>query len=321
MEYQAIHSSDDRSIDDLSGVRHYADMVDCRPVIRRLAPLLGDTAFSQRPSVLPVPMLVSAGHERQDDPRRYQWDGMRRAHDEKCPQGMPHAIVQWTLGGSGRYADATGERAVPPGQGFIALVPSAHRYWLPTEGGPWTFAWFAVAHPQVLERLRLQVERHGAVFACDPTSAMAQRLIEVVEGLFRRSFIDDFALEAALWAYITESDRQLDRELRPPESKRALLDRVRDLVMAELDQPLGASDIAGRLGLHRVYFAERFRAATGFTPGVYITSLRLDEARRRLRDTADGIDAVAKSVGLGSASHLCRLFRRHYGGTPGSFRS
>jgi AraC-like DNA-binding protein len=317
----AIYSSDDRWIDDLSGGGENGGMSDFRTVAQRLAPVLGDTAYNVRPSVLPVPMLVSAGHERQSDPRRYQWDGMRRAHDEKCPQGVPHAIVQWTLSGSGRYADASGERALPPGQAFIALVPSAHRYWLPADGAPWTFVWFAVSHPQILERLQMQVARHGAVFTIDPGGALAQRLIELVEGLFRRSFIDDFALETALWAYLTESDRQLDRLARPPESKRALLDRVRDLVMAELAEPLGAADIAGRLGLHRVYFAERFRAATGFTPGVYITSLRLDEARRRLRDTADGVDAVAKAVGLGSASHLCRLFRRHYGGTPGSFRS
>jgi AraC-like DNA-binding protein len=270
--------------------------------------------------MLPVPMLVSAGVERQTDPRRYRWDGLRREHDVKCPQGTPHAIIQLTLDGCGGYGDGDGERLVRPGQAFIALVPSAHRYWLPENAGAWTFCWFAVAHTAVLERLRLQVQRHGATFDAEPDSALAQRLVDVVEGLFRGAFLDDFALETALWTFIAEFDRHHDRRQRPPADKQAMLERVRELVLADLAAPVGPAEAAQRLGWHRVYFAERFRAVTGFTPGAYIASVRLDEARRRLRDTDAPLDAVARTCGLGSASRLCRLFRRHFGGTPGAFR-
>ena len=61
-------------------------------------------------------------------------------------------------------------------QGFIAIVPSAHRYWLPP-GPPWTFAWFAVAHRQLLERLKT----HAGVFTCTGGSALANRHAELVE--------------------------------------------------------------------------------------------------------------------------------------------
>lgn len=287
----------------------------------RLAPFLGETAFSPRPSVLPVPMLVSAGSEQQRDPRRYRWDGLTRSHDVKCPQGVPHAVIQYTFSGHGTFADSAGERIVGPGQAFIALVPSAHRYWLPAAGAPWTFCWFAVAHPQILERLRLHVARSGAVFPIAPGGVLAGCLLDVIDGLFSKRFVDDFAIEAALWTFVIEADRQRERRQRPPESKRALLERVRDLVLAEITEPLGPVDIAKRLGLHRVYFAERFRATTGFTPGVFITSLRLEEACRRLRAGSEPLDAIASQVGLGSASHLCRLFRRHYGGTPARYRA
>jgi AraC-like DNA-binding protein len=297
-----------------------AGVADCSSLLRRLAPFLGDTAHHPRPGVLPVPMLVSAGVERQGDPHRYRWDGLRRGHDVKCPQGVPHAIVQYTLAGCGRYADRDGERAVPAGHAFIALVPSPHRYWLPAGGAPWTFCWFAVAHEAIVARLRLQVARHGAGFDADPAGALVGRIAEVVAGLFRHSFLDDFALEAALWALVSELDRHHDRRERPPADKHALLDRVRALVMADLAVPLGPADIAHRIGWHRVYFAERFRAVTGLTPGAFITGLRLDEARRLLRGGPATLDQVARAVGLGSASHLCRLFRRIYGGTPGRYR-
>jgi len=288
--------------------------------LKRLSRFLGDAAYSPRPGVLPIPMLVSAGVERQHDPRRYRWDGMRRGHDVKCPQGVAHAIIQYTLAGSGRYADLTGEHTVPTGHAFIALVPSAHRYWLPEGGTPWSFCWFAVAHPQIMDRLQSQVKRHGAVFDTQPESALAQRLLDVVDGLFRRTFIDDFAIEGALWDFVAEFDRHHDRLARPPANKQALLDRVRALVMADLSEPLGATEIAQRIGWHRVYFAERFRASAGFPPGAFITSLRLDEARRLLRNETSTLAEVAHAVGLGSASRLCRLFRRHFGATPGAYR-
>jgi AraC-like DNA-binding protein len=265
-------------------------------------------------------MLLSAGVERQQDPQRYRWDGMRRGHDVKCPQGVAHAIVQYTLSGSGRYADADGERPLPTGHAFIALVPSAHRYWLPQDGAPWSFCWFAVAHSQIMDRMRLHADNHGAVFDANPDSALAQRLFEVVEGLLRKTFFDDFAIESALWDFVAELDRHHDRLARPPANKQALLDRVRSLVMADLSDPIGATDIAKRLGWHRVYFAERFRAAAGFPPGAFITSLRLDEARRLLRNEDATLEKVAHAVGLGSASRLCRLFRRHFGATPGAYR-
>ncbi len=310
-----------RSIDNLSGVVSVAVMTDCADLARRFAALRGDVAFSPRPSALPLPLLVSGGCERQTDPRRYRWDGLRRGHDLNCPQGVPHAIVQYTLAGHGTFADAAGERRVTAGQAFIALVPSAHRYWLPEAGAPWTFCWFAVAHPQLVERLRLHVARAGATFAAAPDGAVAQGLVGIVEGLLRRSHGDESALEAALWTFVTGLDRQHERSAHPPAPKRALLEQVRELVTADLATPLGPADVAGLLGLHRVYFAERFRAATGFPPGAFITSLRLEEARRRLRETGEPLDAVARAVGFGSASQLCRVFRKHFGGTPGGYRA
>jgi AraC family transcriptional regulator len=48
--------------------------------------------------------------------------------------------------------------------------------------------------------------------------------------------------------------------------------------------------------------------------------VRLDEARRRLRASDASLADIAQACGLGSASRLCRMFRRHFGGTPGQFR-
>lgn len=288
-------------------------------LLQRLSPYLGDTAYSRRPSVLPVPMAVSAGVERQEDPRRYAYDGMHRSWDTKCPSGQEHAILQVTLAGEGVYSDARGEVAVGAGMGFIALVPAPNRYWLPT-GSTWTFSWFAVAHAQLVERLRLLVARHGAVFACAPGSPLSARHAEVVEGLFRDAFADDFALEAALWDTQHELERQADRTLLPPAPKQDLLERVRAIVLEDLSNDLGTAGIAARLGWHRVHFANRFRATTGFTPAAYVASLRLDEARRLLRDSRLPLEEIARATGLGSASRLCRMFRSHFGGTPGQFR-
>jgi AraC-like DNA-binding protein len=66
-------------------------------------------------------------------------------------------------------------------------------------------------------------------------------------------------------------------------------------------------------------FTARFKQETGQTFNEYLTQLRLDRARELLRDTEWPVQQVAKLVGV-HHSHLRRMFERHLGCSPQSFR-
>ncbi|WP_280402200.1 AraC family transcriptional regulator [Nocardia carnea] len=67
-------------------------------------------------------------------------------------------------------------------------------------------------------------------------------------------------------------------------------------------------------------FAARFQAATGQTPGRYLTTLRVERAQRFLAEQNTSVSAVARQLGYRSETAFGRAFRRHTGRTPSEWR-
>src|SRR2546429_4618381 len=63
-----------------------------------------------------------------------------------------------------------------------------------------------------------------------------------------------------------------------------------------------------------------FCAETGMTLKTYVTRVRVEAARKLLRETGDKLEAVASLVGFHDASHLSRLFVKYLSGRPGDVR-
>ncbi|GAD84648.1 helix-turn-helix domain-containing protein [Nocardia asteroides] len=67
-------------------------------------------------------------------------------------------------------------------------------------------------------------------------------------------------------------------------------------------------------------FAARFQAATGLTPGRYLTALRVERAQLFLAERDASVGAVARRLGYRSETAFGRAFRRHTGRTPTEWR-
>ncbi len=85
----------------------------------------------------------------------------------------------------------------------------------------------------------------------------------------------------------------------------------------DLDVLTEASQSAG---LPRRTFERRFRAATGFSPLVYLHEIRIQHARTLLESTTRSIDDIAQLVGYGDVPHFRSLFFRKSGLTPSRYR-
>ncbi|MFF3565413.1 AraC family transcriptional regulator [Streptomyces sp. NPDC002574] len=86
-------------------------------------------------------------------------------------------------------------------------------------------------------------------------------------------------------------------------------------------RPWTTAALAREVGVSRATLDRRFAAATGESPGAYLTRWRMDLAARRLRDTDDSLDAIAASVGYSSGYAFSRAFRRACSQSPGRFRT
>lgn len=79
--------------------------------------------------------------------------------------------------------------------------------------------------------------------------------------------------------------------------------------------------LAHEVSVSRATLARRFPALVGETPAAYLTRWRMDLAARRLRDSDDPLDEVARSVGYTSVYAFSRAFSRARSQPPGRFRA
>ncbi|NEE48998.1 helix-turn-helix transcriptional regulator, partial [Streptomyces sp. SID8455] len=93
---------------------------------------------------------------------------------------------------------------------------------------------------------------------------------------------------------------------------------LRDLLDERLGEGLTLAEAARLVHAHPTHLVRAFSAAYAIAPHQYVTSRRIDRARRLLLDGVPPGEA-ATAVGFHDQSHLTRHFKRIAGTTPGRY--
>ncbi len=175
----------------------------------------------------------------------------------------------------------------------------------------------------------LDLDYHGAAF--DDRYLVRDPLLEQLARSLGRELSEDFAhgplyaeqlmLTAAVQLVRGyTSNRRTHRLPNRGGLPGARLGRVEDLVRSRLGEQLRLEDLADAAGLSSFHFCRAFRQATGLAPFEFVASLRIEEAKRQLRETERSVFEIAIDAGFQSASHFSQIFRRHVGQTPTAYR-
>lgn len=92
-------------------------------------------------------------------------------------------------------------------------------------------------------------------------------------------------------------------------------------IHARPGHPWTVEELAGRGGLSRSAFAEKFTALVGQPPMTYLTWWRMTSAGRQLRESDTPLRTVAQNVGYTSEFAFAKAFKRAYGLPPGRYRN
>ncbi len=96
--------------------------------------------------------------------------------------------------------------------------------------------------------------------------------------------------------------------------------KVVGLMHAEPHKRWTVEALARKSGLSRAAFARRFQELVGEPPLSWLSSVRVDVARRLLETTDDGVAEVAAAVGYESEFAFSRAFKRATGAAPSHHR-
>jgi AraC-like DNA-binding protein len=151
-----------------------------------------------------------------------------------------------------------------------------------------------------------------------PDTLLRQRIHQLHHALGRQG--EEFEAEARL-AFIAERlRRHLNRTGDPaaPQPHGNLASYLRELIDARFREKVTLREVSGALNAHPAHLVRMFSREFGISPHKYLTSRRVDLARRLL---LDGIppSLAAAEAGFCDQSHLSRHFTHMLGTSPGRY--
>ncbi|GHA85806.1 MULTISPECIES: GlxA family transcriptional regulator [Streptomyces] len=113
---------------------------------------------------------------------------------------------------------------------------------------------------------------------------------------------------------------QFSAQLTAQTAVREPLRDVQHWITQHPDADLCVEALAARARLSPRHFTRAFRAETGLTPGRYVERVRLEQARRLLEDTTDGVAGISRASGYGTPEAMRRAFVKALGTAPAEYR-
>ncbi|TWF54792.1 AraC family transcriptional regulator [Neorhizobium alkalisoli] len=97
------------------------------------------------------------------------------------------------------------------------------------------------------------------------------------------------------------------------------VERARDYLVENFADDVGLEELASVAGLSRAHLIRAFRRQFHITPHSFLTDIRVQHARRRLRQGGQPAE-IALECGFADQAHFTRHFKARSGLTPGQYR-
>jgi transcriptional regulator GlxA family with amidase domain len=113
---------------------------------------------------------------------------------------------------------------------------------------------------------------------------------------------------------------QFSAQLQAQTATRKPIRHVQQWITEHPAETLTVESLALKANLSTRQFARAFTTEVGMTPGRYVDQVRIEAARRRLEDSADGIEEAARACGYGTSEAMRRAFIKTLGVSPAEYR-
>jgi transcriptional regulator GlxA family with amidase domain len=113
---------------------------------------------------------------------------------------------------------------------------------------------------------------------------------------------------------------QFSAQLQAQTATRKPFRHVQQWITEHPAETLTVESLALKANLSTRQFARAFTTEVGMTPGRYVDQVRIEAARRRLEDSADGIEEAARACGYGTSEAMRRAFIKTLGVSPAEYR-
>lgn len=244
-------------------------------------------------------------------------------------------FLAWTLSGEVEFQEREGERP------WVTHRIQKGSFFLTSGGAPYDCRWQALTSEpfvamSVFIELPLLQRALEEVFAEDAphtrlrdvsafNDAILNSMMEQVrEELMRRKasplFLQGIAQTIAIHLARNYAETVTEPRSGSPSLPGYKLRQITDWMAERIADEFNLSQLAAQAGLSKFHFNRLFKSATGLSPSQYHIHLRMDAAKRLLRETKKSVVEIALDVGYATPSHFAQLFKREVGLPPSDYR-
>ncbi|HEX4905578.1 MAG TPA: GlxA family transcriptional regulator [Acidimicrobiales bacterium] len=162
--------------------------------------------------------------------------------------------------------------------------------------------------------------RDGDVWTSAGVTAGMDLALALVEEDLGRDVALAIARRLVLFLRRPGNQSQFSAQLSLQSADRDALRDVQHHIAEHLDDDLSVDALAARAAMSPRHFARCFRDETGATPARFVEAARIEAARRRLEESDDSIESIARACGFGTAETMRRAFARVLHVAPTEYR-
>ncbi|NOT32717.1 MAG: GlxA family transcriptional regulator [Candidatus Eisenbacteria bacterium] len=162
--------------------------------------------------------------------------------------------------------------------------------------------------------------RDGAVYTSAGVTAGMDLALALVEEDFGREAALATARELVMFLKRPGGQAQFSAQLAVQLAEHEPLRDLQAYIQEHPDHELTIERLARRVSMSPRNFARVFTRQVGATPARFVTSVRVETARRLLEETTEPLEAVCAKSGLGTPESMRRAFLSALGVPPGRYR-
>lgn len=242
------------------------------------------------------------------------------------PQGMRGYILNLTVAGEGLITDGPTQFVCRKGDLLLFAPDVPHYYQRNPDAALWHHQWvYFFARGYWQEALHWGTATHLVERFTLPPDCFDEFSSDFLE-LIRRNHTQEHCSQILALNYLEKMlfrRMEIASHVAPPplpsdhRLSLAMIYMRDNLSRPELDLP----EVAAQVHLSLSHFVHLFTKIAGVSPKRWLTLQRLKMAQAQLFSTTLSVEDIAQRVGIRDSGYFYRIFKQHYGMTPGEYRS
>lgn len=146
-------------------------------------------------------------------------------------------------------------------------------------------------------------------------------LLELSEKLFNESAIIRSRTQLIEWLK-NRTGEMIDIVSRSHSNRyKNIVRKAKEYIDKHYAEAISVKDVADAVCISESYFKSVFKKSSGYSYSEYLTSVRIDQARKLLNTTEKSVMEIALDVGFQTPNSFSSLFKRETGLTPTQFKN